>query len=405
MKMYDLIFSDKPACRIRRHLFFWLAFYLYQVIRMSFLYPSNQLWHEVPSLLIGSLVWGILLNMIFSYSIVYYLISKFFVKKNYVLFAIGVLVVWIIVFALTILNLLLNKQFAHAAGITTQQPFIFIRANIIRVLGNSPLICGLLLSLKTLKNWHLKQLENETLTREKANAELQLLKAQIHPHFLFNTLNNIYSFTLTKSPLAAELVQKLSDMLNYIITDCEQIMVPLEKEIQLLKDYIGLEKVRYGDRLDIQMHVTGDCKNKMIVPLLMIPFVENCFKHGASMMRGKQWMHLIININDSDLDFNLSNSKPSQPTTSKNKIGIGLLNVRKRLGLLYAGKHLLDINSTDNTFSVNLKIALQTEIIIHSEIKVRAENKSILLQKLPVHNNKSLQKKSGSTAIITNENI
>ena len=137
-----------------------------------------------------------------------------------------------------------------------------------------------------------------------------------------------------------------------MITDCNRVLVPLEKEIQLLKDYIGLEKVRYGDRLDIQMHVNGNYDNKMIAPLLMIPFVENCFKHGASMMRGKQWMHLIININEDNLDFNLSNSKPSLPNTTKNKNGIGLLNVQKRLGLLYTGKHELGINSTENTFTV-----------------------------------------------------
>jgi LytS/YehU family sensor histidine kinase len=270
---------------------------------------------------------------------------------------------------LNILYNLLTKQFVHAIGNTKEQPYIFLRGSFIRLFGNAPLICGILLSLKTLKTWHQKQLENEMLTKEKANAELQLLKAQIHPHFLFNTLNNIYSFTLNKSPQAAELVQKLSDMLKYMINDCEQIMVPLEKEIQLIKDYIGLEKVRYGDRLDIQMHVNGDCQNKMIVPLLMIPFVENSFKHGASMMRGKQWMHLIINVNDNDLDFNLSNSKPSQPNSTKNKKGIGLLNVQKRLGLLYPGKHQLNINSTDNIFSVSLKIGLQKQVLTTSEIK------------------------------------
>ncbi|MEO5783476.1 MAG: histidine kinase, partial [Ginsengibacter sp.] len=183
--------------------------------------------------------------------------------------------------------------------------------------------------------------------------------------------------------------------LNYMIKDCESIMVPLEKEIQLIKDYIGLEKVRYGNRLDIQMHVNGDCKNKMIAPLLMIPFVENCFKHGASLMRGKQWMHLIININETDIDFNLSNSKPSQPNTIRNKIGIGLLNVQKRLGLLYPQKHQLNIISTDNTFSVYLKIALQNRIA-NSEIKVRME-------KLPVHNKFFLQKEL--TTIATNENV
>ena len=107
------------------------------------------------------------------------------------------------------------------------------------------------------------------------------------------------------------------------------------------------------------MHVNGDYENKVIAPLLMIPFVENSFKHGASMMRGRQWMQLIININDNDLNFNMSNSKPAQQKTNKNKNGIGLINVQKRLELLYTGKHQLMINSTDNAYIVHLRIEIE----------------------------------------------
>src|SRR6185312_11015932 len=369
MKTYDLIFSNDWKFRIVRHLLFWAAFYVYQVVRMSFLFSPNQLWNSVILILISSLVLGLFYNMVITYSVAYYLVPKFFDKKKYAQFAMGILVLLVIVFCYHILFSSIIKPFPNAVGTTKQHPYIFLRANIIRILGNPPLICALFLSLKTVKTWHLKQMENETLTREKANAELQLLKAQIHPHYLF---------TLTKSPLAAELVQKLSDMLNYMITDCDQILVPLEKEIQLLKDYIGLEKVRYGDRLDIQMLVNRDCKNCMIAPLLMIPFVENCFKHGASMMRGKQWMHLIININENNLDFNLSNSKPSKASATKH--GIGLLNVHKRLELLYPGKHQLDIKSTENTFSVELKIELQTQSATTIEKKLINISKPIVFK-------------------------
>ena len=281
------------------------VFYIYQVLRMSFLFPPKHIWDSATTILISSLVWGLFHVMFITYTVTYYLVPKFFVKKKYIVFGLSILLLFVAMFWYDFFYIILSKKFTHAIGTTKQQPYLFLRGSIIRLFGNAPLICGFFISFKTLKNWHQKQLENETLTKEKTNAELQLLKAQIHPHFLFNTLNNIYSFTLTKSPLAPELVQKLSDMLNYMITDCNNILVPIEKEIQLLKDYIGLEKVRYGDRLDIQMHINGDYNNKMIAPLLMIPFVENCFKHGASMMRGKQWMHLIININEDNLDFEL----------------------------------------------------------------------------------------------------
>jgi len=367
MKMYNLIFSNERLPRIKRHVLFWASFYLYQVLRMSFLFPPNHVWDGAPTILVSSLVWGLFHVMFITYSVTYYLIPKFFVKKKYILFGLCILGLFVVMFWYDFFYIMLVKKFTHAIGTTKGQPYIFLRGSIIRLFGNAPLICGLFISFKTLKNWYQKQLENDTLIKEKSNAELQLLKAQIHPHFLFNTLNNIYSFTLTRSPFAAELVQKLSDMLNYMITDCNRVLVPLEKEIQLLKDYIGLEKVRYGDRLDIQMHINGDYSGKMIAPLLMIPFVENCFKHGASVMRGRQWMHLIINVTDNHLDFNLSNSKPAIQDTNKSKSGIGLINVQKRLALLYTGNYELDINSTDNTFSVYLKIKLQKPITQDAE--------------------------------------
>lgn len=354
--------------RVKRHVIFWATFYIYQVVRVSFLYPFNLIRDSIGIILISSLALGFFHCVFLTYTVVYFLIPKFFSWKKYFLFATGILVAFIFMFGCNILYIQINKIFIHAIGSTKQNPNIFLRGVIIRLVGNAPLVCALFISLKALKNWHLRELENEQLTREKANAELQLLKAQIHPHFLFNTLNNIYSFTLTKSPLAAELVQKLSDMLQYMITDCDRSLVPIEKEIQLLQDYIGLEKVRYGERLDIQMHINSKCKNCLVVPLLMIPFVENCFKHGASVMRGKQWMHLIININENDLDFNLSNSKPPNAISNKNKNGIGLINVQKRLQLLYPQRHQININSTENTFSVHLKLDLEKEKIIAEKI-------------------------------------
>ncbi|MEO6489822.1 MAG: histidine kinase [Ferruginibacter sp.] len=219
--------------------------------------------------------------------------------------------------------------------------------------------CCVMLATKYYKDWSGKQRETEMLQRENKLAELQLLKAEIHPHFLFNTLNNIYSFTLTASPQAADLVDKLSGMIDYIITEGEKNFVPVEKEIQLLNDYIGLEKVRYGDRLDLQVNIKGDYKHKLIAPLLMIPFVENCFKHGVSLTRGKQWIKLLILVKEDQLEFELSNSMPMLATATNGRGGIGLANVKQRLQLIYPGKHFLKIASVNNSFVVHLHVFLQ----------------------------------------------
>jgi sensor histidine kinase YesM len=122
-----------------------------------------------------------------------------------------------------------------------------------------------------------------------------------------------------------------------------------------------LEKVRYGDRLNIREEITGNPHNKLIAPLLMIPFLENCFKHGASAMRGKQWIELNINVTQHELDFRLSNSKPPGPVNQNGKKGIGLANVQKRLQLLYPEKHFLKMESEPDTFRVYLKVTLTEE--------------------------------------------
>jgi len=244
----------------------------------------------------------------------------------------------------------------------------YARPGFIRSFGNPPLIFGLFLSLKTLKSWHLEQLKSETLAKENANAELQLLKAQVHPHFLFNTLNNIYSFSLNQSPQAGILVKKLSGMLDYMIHECEEKFVPLEKELGLIQDYMGLEKVRYGKRLNMQVEIHGDFENKVIAPLLMIPFVENSFKHGTSQMLQHPWIKLEITTVRDQLFFKLSNSKPSLFHANKQIKGIGLLNVKKRLQLLYPGKHQLNVSETEDVFTVNMQILLEENVFAENKI-------------------------------------
>ncbi|MES2645593.1 MAG: histidine kinase [Bacteroidota bacterium] len=209
----------------------------------------------------------------------------------------------------------------------------------------------------------MKEEEKIVLIRENVNAELQLLKAQIHPHFLFNTLNNIYSFTLVKSRMAGELILKLSDTLQYMINDCKASHVPLVKELKIIEDFIDLQKVRYGNRLQLQVAIEGNAENKFITPLLLIPFVENCFKHGTSKMLDYPWLKLEIEIMDKVLFFRLSNSKPSQVSVASTNSGIGLKNVQKRLALLYPLTHVIQFTSDDHSFTVHLEVPLNEELI------------------------------------------
>jgi len=219
-------------------------------------------------------------------------------------------------------------------------------------------VCIIFLIVKMLKAHFLENEKKKIIVQENARAEFQLLKAQIQPHFLFNTLNNIYFFILNKSPNAKYLVKKLEVILQYMINECKEALVPLDKEIIIINDYIDIEKVRYGDNLDIQIEITGNYYNKIIAPLFLIPFVENSFKHGTSQVLRSPWIKLFIQVDEDILHLTLANSKPAEETINKKK-GIGLINVKKRLKLLYPENHYLQIESTEHTFTVNMQIPLE----------------------------------------------
>ena len=194
--------------------------------------------------------------------------------------------------------------------------------------------------------------------QEKITAELQLLKAQVHPHFLFNTLNNIYSFILNGSDKAPEMIKKLSSLLYYILNDCNRKWVSLDKELSMIQDYIALEQIRYGDRLNLSLHIQGSPKGKMISPLMLIPFVENSFKHGTSRTLTHPWVRLDIHIDKDFLEFKLTNNKPEYNIESTGKKGIGLNNVKKRLQLIYPESHSLNIIENEMSYEVYMKIIL-----------------------------------------------
>ena len=157
---------------------------------------------------------------------------------------------------------------------------------------------------------------NRTTGWEKIKAELQLLKAQIHPHFLFNTLNNIYFFTLTASPKAPEMIKKLSGLLHYILNECNLPLVALKKEINMIQDYMALEKIRYGEQMNMTIEIPENYNDKMIAPVFLIPFVENSFKHGASKMLSHPYVKLRITVENNLLHFFIMNSRPHQTIDS-----------------------------------------------------------------------------------------
>lgn len=196
---------------------------------------------------------------------------------------------------------------------------------------------------------------------EKDNLVLQLetLKAQLHPHFLFNMLNSIYGMSLTGSAETSSYILRLSDMMRYMLYDCRQHLVPLEKDIEFLHNYLEMEKKRYPDAA-ISFTTEGHPGNKTIAPLLLIPFMENSFKHGAHRISANAFIKGSLTITDNALLFSLSNSILSVSQEQKNTYGgVGIENVQKRLALYYPHQHTLTIRQEADVYTVHLKIELK----------------------------------------------
>ena len=200
--------------------------------------------------------------------------------------------------------------------------------------------------------------ESAQLKSENLDAELKFLRSQINPHFLFNALNNIYNLSLKKSESTPEFIVKLSEILRYIIYDCNEQKVPLLKEIDYIKNYIDLQKLRDPEITKVTFNVSGNVGIFRIEPMLLIPFVENSFKHSRIEDVEEGWIEISVAVIDRGLNFSITNSLPEEAFVKDQTHGVGLENVKRRLSLLYPELHELIIAQDDNSFRVNLNILL-----------------------------------------------
>ncbi len=208
------------------------------------------------------------------------------------------------------------------------------------------------------KKWYIDDQMNKKLSEEKLAAELSFLKSQVHPHFLFNTLNNLYALALIKSEKTPDIVLKLSGLLDYMIYKSNDDFVPLMKELEILESYIELEKMRYNERLELEYKIDGEVDGHQVAPLILLPFIENSFKHGASNDRTRPNIKIQLIIDAGYLQLRVVNSIPPEKKKDESvSAGIGLKNVRRRLELIYPQKHTLLVKPEKNQFEVDLKIS------------------------------------------------
>jgi len=296
-------------------------------------------------------------RMIFTYIMLYYILPHFLVKQRYKAFILSSLIHAFLFGTILWMHFYYLLNFPDYNCCYKYYPLVNIPKILVNIITNYG-ITLIAVVIKLFKWWYLEQLSKSRLEKEKLASELNYLKSQIHPHFLFNTLNNLYSLTLKKSEKASDVVIKLSNLLDYMLYHSGAEQIPIEKEIEIIKSYIELEKIRYDERLDLKLELMGDTSSVSIAPLILFPFIENAFKHGASNDSKNPYITVSVKIEGKILILNVVNSVPLIKATEKSSEGIGLNNVQRRLELIYPNQHKLILTPSEHKFSVSLTLNL-----------------------------------------------
>ena len=302
-------------------------------------------------------------QIVAAYLLNYYQLPKLLFKRKYISFLVSML-----------LSVYILSAFARYNVVHIVEPLVrkdFVQETIQEILLDFGYLFSayfpavymyaiIMLAIKAVKGRFEEKHQIEILKKEKATSELKFLKAQIQPHFLFNTLNNLYALTLSKSDLAPKVVLKLSELLDFILYQSDQVSIPIEKEIELIQGFIDLESLRYGDALNLNFKHSVDNSKTPIAPLLLLPLIENAFKHGVSSNPSNAHIDIDLVVIDNTLNFKAYNNKLNdlaKPETNS-KFGIGTSNIKRQLELNYPDKYVLEVEDNSDNYLVNLVIDL-----------------------------------------------
>ncbi|MDC9724269.1 MAG: histidine kinase [Urechidicola sp.] len=331
------------------HIIFWLSYFTFNVIRWGSYF--DDYWYSVKSNLVE-----FPLHILIVYFHIYVLIPKFVLQKKYkryVFFLIAALAALYLV--RTGLNYLLVTKEIWPEAESAQQAFTF--NHIVAVTIGELYVIALVTSLKLAFDWIYELDRVKKIQEVQLTTELNFLKSQIQPHFFFNTLNNLYALSLEKSDVAPSVILKLSDMMQYVLYDVKEPKVRLITAINYINNYIDLERLRFGDSIKSSVDITGEISAIDVPPLLFLPFIENCFKHGVKKNNDVNIEIEFKNIEDKFLEFCVQNTFIDN-TVDENRRGIGNKNVRRRLELLYNTNFTLTTTKVENLYKVYLIIPI-----------------------------------------------
>jgi two-component system, LytTR family, sensor kinase len=335
--------SNRVAC----HVVFWLFVFVFNAAYISLIGEDREV-----------SLYNLILRVPFilgcCYINLYFLMPRFYYRGKLLLYAASVLAA---IFLFNAINLLLLEAFVESplCPTTFEADATFSGSNYIYKSFYLFSIIGLTSGIKLSKDHYAARENADAIEKEKLQTELSFLKSQIHPHFFFNTLNNLYALIIKKSDLAPDMLLKLSDLMSYGLYDADAAVVPLEKELDHIRNYIELESLRLTDRLGVEFSLHGDPAGKSVPPLIFLPFIENCFKHAASRKAGQQ-IAITLSIEKEKLTLTTSNPYDEQRKSLDKKGGLGLKNAHRRLQLLFAAGYRVASHTTAGFYEVTVQI-------------------------------------------------
>lgn len=347
--------------RITKHIFFWIAYHSFEVYT-DFLWMLNQynlsVWEalKISSITETIILLTIKIPMVY---LLFHFLSKFTVRvpnRLKLVISLSATVILFSIFAQLIIVYLFLPTIYKNVDIT--ETFAF--QGVINSFMDKIFLASLAIALKQMSNTQALRNREQLLVKEKLKSELNFLKSQINPHFLFNTLNNIYSLARKKDDKTPEVVLKLSKLLRFVMYETSQQNIPIYKEIEFLKNYIELHKIRYDERLNINFTYEVDNLNTETMPHILTPFVENAFKHGAEQSTNSTFITIELELNNYQLNFKVENSFETE-TLEIEQNGIGIKNLKRQLELSYQN-FTLETKKKDQIFTANLAIDLNQKL-------------------------------------------
>ena len=340
--------------RVISHILFWVLLLLIQISSSSY-FNSDKV--SFKDNLLGDAT-NLFAQMLASYFIAYLIVPYFFLRQKYLEAFIYFITGCYIICVVSRISVIYIEEPFYGTQRNPNETIVEIVTDISKLIFvyffRIFSVAFIFMFLKLLKDQLIIQNHTLTLEKEKAETELKMLKAQLNPHFLFNTLNNIYSLSLGNSAATASSIARLAEMLDYILYKGNQAFVPVTEEIKLLHNYIELEKLRYGNRLEINFKITIDA-DVPIAPLLLLSIVENAFKHRASEQTTTSIVSIELHSTNKGVYFKVTNPCNYIPGNDERE-KIGLRNLKRQLELIYADRYRLEIIQNETIFSVVLQL-------------------------------------------------